>query len=46
MEKKVRKKETDNVKTSINLERMNSKTPDSKEFDISLDNFKGFSCSV
>lgn len=41
-----RLRETDNGKTSINLEGMNSKTPDSKEFDISLDSFKGFSCSV
>ena len=34
------------VKTGINLERMNSETPDSREFDINLDNFKGFSCSI
>lgn len=34
------------VNTGINLERMNSETPDSKEFDINLDNFKGFSCSI
>lgn len=34
------------VKTGINLERMNSETSDSREFDINLDNFKGFSCSI
>lgn len=34
------------VKTGINLGVMNSETPNSREFDINLNNFKEFSCSI